>query len=136
MTVDSELLQPALEARQRAYAPYSKFAVGAAVRTSDGRVFAGCNIENGSLGLTVCAERVAVWNAVASGATSIDSLLLVSPQAVAPCGACRQVLSEFAADCTIWLVDSATGSPRMQTTLSALFPERFDFRAASNQEPA
>ena len=91
------LLQKAIAVRQCAYAPYSKFAVGAAVETSNGRIFAGCNVENASYGLTICAERAAIFCAVAAGETNIRSIAVVadSPEPVAPCGACRQVMAEF-----------------------------------------
>ncbi len=103
-----DLLAQAREARTRAYAPYSQFAVGAAVLTSDGQVFTGANIENASLGATVCAERVAIWQAVAAGQQEISALAVVAdtPTPVAPCGLCRQVLQEFAApDCQLILAN-------------------------------
>jgi cytidine deaminase len=90
------LLAAAMDAQRRAYAPYSRFAVGAAVRTATGRIFAGCNVENVSFGLTVCAERVAIWKAVSSGEQVITHLALVTEPGVTPCGACRQVMQEFA----------------------------------------
>lgn len=91
------LIIVAKQARMRAYAPYSGFAVGAAVRCSDGGVFAGCNIENASYGLTVCAERNAIFAAVGAGCSDIEELAVVADTAepVAPCGACRQVMAEF-----------------------------------------
>ncbi len=91
------LLQVAEQARERAYAPYSKFSVGAAVQTADGRIFTGCNVENASYGLTVCAERVAIFNAITAGATDLRELAVVADTSdpVAPCGACRQVMLEF-----------------------------------------
>lgn len=94
----SALTESAFEARQRAYAPYSNFAVGAALRTKSGRIFCGCNVENLSFGLTICAERAAVFAAVAAGEREFEAIAIVadSVQPVTPCGACRQVLAEFA----------------------------------------
>jgi len=93
----SQLMESALAAREKAYAPYSKFAVGAALRTKSGRIFRGCNVENLSFGLTICAERNAVFAAVAEGEREFDAIAIVadSIQPVTPCGACRQVLAEF-----------------------------------------
>lgn len=100
---DRELLSFSAEARRRAYAPYSQFRVGAALLTCDGRVFTGCNVENISFGLTMCAERVAVGCAIKEGSTDFELLALTSDsnQPVVPCGACRQVLAEFALDLRI-----------------------------------
>jgi cytidine deaminase len=93
---DTELVAAASRARARAHAPYSRFPVGAAVLTASGRVFAGANVENASYGLTVCAERVAIWKAVSEGETEIGAIAVVSDGGVSPCGACRQVMVEFA----------------------------------------
>lgn len=95
---DEELLARAAEARRAAYAPYSQFAVGAAVLTSSGKVYTGANVENASYGLTVCAERVATWCAASAGEREIRAIALVSDDGATPCGACRQVLAEFAPD--------------------------------------
>ncbi|WP_455652625.1 cytidine deaminase [Phascolarctobacterium sp.] len=95
--MEKRLLASALAARENAYAPYSKFKVGAAVETADGHIFTGCNVENASYGLTCCAERNAVFAAIGSGARSFKALCVVADteEPVAPCGACRQVLAEF-----------------------------------------
>ena len=95
--METKLLAAAQAARDNAYAPYSKFKVGAAVETVDGEIFTGCNIENASYGLTCCAERNAVFAAVCSGVRRFKTLCVVADtdEPVAPCGACRQVLAEF-----------------------------------------
>ena len=97
------LREIAIQARSRAYAPYSKFLVGAALLSVSGRVFAGCNVENISFGLTMCAERVCVGNAVQEGEREFQSITIVSDseEPVMPCGACRQVLAEFSPNLTV-----------------------------------
>lgn len=92
-----QLVAAALTARKKAYAPYSKFLVGAAVLCDDGTVFSGCNVENASYGLTCCAERTAIFSAVAAGRRKFRAISVVvdSPKPGAPCGACRQVIYEF-----------------------------------------
>jgi cytidine deaminase len=131
--MDAEaLVARAAETRERAYAPYSHYPVGAAVLTEDGSVFTGCNVENASYGLTVCAERVAVFSAVAAGHTRITAVAILTPSRGAPCGACRQVLLEFGgAELEVHLADPEGG--RRQRTLADLLPEAFgpeDLRAA------
>ena len=119
------LIQAALEARGRAYAPYSHFAVGAAVMARDGRIFAGVNVENASYPLTVCAERNAIAAAVLGGAREIVAVAVVtsaSPPS-APCGGCRQVLVEFAREATVVLANPQ--GERIETTLSELLPRAF-----------
>lgn len=119
-----ELLARAREVRERAYAPYSGFPVGAALETEEGEIFTGCNVENASYGLTVCAERSAVSAAVAAGKTRFRRIAVVTEGRLAtpPCGACRQVLSEFAPELE---VISEAGSHRMNWRLSELLPARF-----------
>jgi cytidine deaminase len=116
------LIQKAFEARDRAYAPYSQFAVGAALLGRSGRVFAGCNVENLSYGLTICAERGAVCAAVAAGEREFTAIAIVadSKTPVTPCGACRQVLAEFCADLEVCSANLA--GERHVTTLSVLLP--------------
>ncbi|WP_319403087.1 cytidine deaminase [uncultured Anaeromusa sp.] len=94
------VLEAALAVRSRAYAPYSHFAVGAAVQAKSGAIYSGCNVENASYGLTVCAERNALFQAIAAGEREFSILAVVAdtPQPVAPCGACRQVMAEFGVD--------------------------------------
>jgi len=110
---------------EHAYCPYSRFPVGAAVMTSDGAIASGCNVENASFGLTVCAERNAVFAAVAAGATSVVALVLYTPTPapVTPCGACRQVIAEFGADASIRCV--CAGPDSIDYGLGGLLPAGF-----------
>jgi cytidine deaminase len=122
------LMREAEQARRNAYAPYSRFAVGAALVAEDGRLFLGVNVENASYGLTVCAERVALWKAVSDGVREFESLAIAGPRgrAAAPCGACRQALVEFAPDLVVWWRES---SGRLRSrSLAVLLPERFRLR--------
>ena len=120
---DESLLRHAAEARMRAYAPYSNFKVGAALRATSGEVFTGCNIENVSFGLTMCAERVALGAAVRDGVTAFDELALVSDstEPVVPCGACRQVLAEFSPDLRI--VSGTLSGASADLELATLLPQ-------------
>src|SRR6478752_2478878 len=93
--VREAVVQAAIDVRQRAYAKYSNFLVGAAILAADGRIYTGCNVENASYGLTICAERAAVFNAVATGQRQFQQLAIATTGGVSPCGACRQVLAEF-----------------------------------------
>jgi cytidine deaminase len=122
--VTDPLITAARSAQARAYAPYSNFRVGAALEADDGSVFQGCNVENASYGLTICAERAAICAAVAAGATHFRRAVVVSDSdpPAAPCGACRQVLAEFGLDLSIEGV-SPRGTVRWQ--LSQLLPSAF-----------
>jgi cytidine deaminase len=119
------LLKAAEQVRNRAHAPYSKFRVGAAILTGDGTVFTGCNIENSSYGLTVCAERVALFKAVSEGLKNPVAVALItdSEEPVMPCGACRQVLAEFNPDMTV--VSGTIKGKSVSRKLSELLPEPF-----------
>ena len=119
---DSELLNKSIEAAKRAYAPYSKFLVGAVVVTKDGQLFEGCNVENVSFGLTICAERSAVFAAVAAGCREFTKIVIATdlPEPASPCGACRQVLCEFNPD--IEIVLGTFGGKMVSHRLSELLP--------------
>ena len=119
------LIAAAVAAKAAAYAPYSNFRVGAAIETEDGRIFTGCNVENASYGLTMCAERVAAGAAVAAGATRFVRIVVatdVDPPSP-PCGACRQVLYEFGTEAA---VESVGPNWNRQWRLSELLPAAFD----------
>lgn len=118
--------QRAAEAARHAYAPYSRFAVGAAVLCDGGRIHTGANVENASFGLSICAERNAIFRAVADGARRIEAIVVYTPTAGAtpPCGACRQVLAEFGADAlVVCCSDDAAAERRYR--LAELLPEAF-----------
>jgi cytidine deaminase len=120
------LIQAALGVRANAFAPYSKFQVGAALEDSDGRIHTGCNVENATYGLTVCAERVAVFKAISEGVRKFRRIAISADTdtLTPPCGACRQILWEFCGDLEIILVN-----PRGKTEthqLKDLFPKPFD----------
>ncbi len=126
-----ELVAAARDAAGRAYQPYSGVSVGAALRTTGGEVFTGCNVENASYGLTICAERTAVVRAVADGHREFDAIAIVTDRkrALMPCGACRQFLQEFAPGLHVWVAGS--DGPVVSTTLEKLLPEAFGPSALS-----
>jgi cytidine deaminase len=128
VVVSDVLLKLARQAREHAYAPYSHFLVGAALVTRDGRYFSGCNVENGSYGLCNCAERTALFSAVAAGCGPGDFAALAvigdTPGPISPCGACRQVMSELCSQTMpVWL-GNLTGTVQ-ETTVQALLPGSF-----------
>lgn len=118
------LLSAARDVRENAYAPYSEFTVGAALDTGDGQVFLGCNVENASYGLTICAERSAVVAAIAAGYRNFDVIAIAGPDGVvtSPCGACRQVLREFNPEMTVIFT---TPHGPVVTTAAELLPHSF-----------
>lgn len=127
------LITAAREIRAQAYAPYSRFAVGAALLLRDGRVVVGVNVENASYGLTVCAERNAIGTAVAGGDVELAAVAVVTRDGnVGPCGACRQVLWEFrprdGAPVPVWFAGESSDVAVVETTLAELLPGAFDDR--------
>ncbi len=124
-----KLIREALEAQANAYCPYSNFPVGAALLTSDGEVFRGCNVENGSYGLTICAERNAIAAAVAAGKLSIVAIVVVTdaPQVARPCGACRQVICEFSTtDRPTLIISISKSGEAVEETINDLLPSQFN----------
>ncbi|WP_448535636.1 cytidine deaminase [Pseudothermotoga sp.] len=122
---ETKLIEKAIDAMSKAYAPYSNFKVGAALLTKSGRIFTGCNVENASFGLSICAERVAIFSAVAAGEVQFEKLVVVADtdSPVSPCGACRQVMSEFG-DFDVLLVN--TKGEVVRTRVSELLPRAFE----------
>jgi cytidine deaminase len=119
-----ELIEVALNAQKWAYAPYSKYAVGAALLTDSGRVYEGVNIENAVYPVTICAERVAVFKAVSEGERKFSAIAVVTRDGGSPCGSCRQVLAEFGLDTVVVIADE-TGQVLQETTVGGLLPNAF-----------
>jgi cytidine deaminase len=128
---DKELIMAAAKARENAFAPFSQFRVGAAVETEDGEIITGCNVESASYGLTVCAERVAIWNAVSKGKKRITNIAVVvdTEELTSPCGACRQIIWEFGGDIPVIMsnLKGTTETIRMKD----LLPRAFDMTLLS-----
>ena len=126
MSETETLISAARQARENAYAPYSNFRVGAALRATSGRIFGGCNIENASYGLTVCAERVAIFKAMSEGDRNFSALAVVTDadELTPPCGACRQLIWEFCGDIPITLSNLAGKTETVQ--MRDIFPKPFD----------
>lgn len=125
LEVREELISRAEAVYQQAYVPYSHYPVGAAALFSSGKIYSGCNVENASYGLTICAERNAIFQAVALGERELKAIAIAVPTDgfPSPCGACRQVIREFAVDCLVILVNGRRKT--RWTTLKALLPESF-----------
>ena len=118
------LIELANEARKRAYAPYSNYPVGAALRTRSGRFYSGVNVENAAYPQTMCAERVAIFKAVSEGEIEFDMIAVVTNNGGSPCGGCRQVMAEFGLD-TIVLIADGDGKLKKEMTVGDLLPEAF-----------
>ncbi|GAB1470397.1 cytidine deaminase [Chloroflexota bacterium] len=118
------LIDLANEARRRAYAPYSKYPVGAALRTKTGRIYTGVNVENAAYPQTMCAERVAIFKAVSEGETEFEVIAVVTKNGGSPCGGCRQVMAEFGLD-TVVLFGNGEGELVKESSVHELLPEAF-----------
>lgn len=127
-----KLIQVASEARDHAYAPHSHFYVGAALLMDDGKIVSGCNIENASYSLTICAERVAASTAIAAGYRAWRAIAIASVGGAMPCGACRQFLAEFGSDLTVITADVIDGSREIRR-LTQLLPDSFGNANLPNQ---
>lgn len=123
--IRNDPIAAAMTAQRHAYAPYSQFAVGAAILTAGSNTFVGCNVENASFGLTICAERAAAAAAVAGGSDQFELIAIVTSGGVPPCGACCQVLAEFNPELAILLVDTDRDNAIVQVSLDDLFPHGF-----------
>jgi len=125
---ENQLIEVATQARLRSVAPFSKFLVGAALQTDEGKVFTGCNVESASYGLTVCAERVAIWKALSEGERDFTRLVIVADteQLTPPCGTCRQIIWEFCKHATIVLAN--LHGQREEVHIADLLPRAFDAR--------
>jgi cytidine deaminase len=119
-----ELIKTAIEARTRAYAPYSNYPVGAALLTSTGKIYTGVNVENAAYPTTMCAERVAVFKAVSEGECKFIAIAVVTSNGGSPCGSCRQVLAEFGLDTRVLIAD-AQGQVVQETDVAGLLPGAF-----------
>ena len=126
-TSKRDLVRAAAKARQRAVAPYSKFKVGAALLTKSGEIITGANVESASYGLTCCAERVALFNALTGGKKNFVAVAVVAraPGGPMPCGACRQLLAEYAPDAKVWVADSRAPGKIKEFTVRELLPSAF-----------
>ena len=118
------LIQRAIEARKMAYAPYSKYLVGAALLTRSGKIYSGANVENAAYPMSLCAERVAIFKAVSEGEREFEALAVITGNGGSPCGACRQVMAEFGIDMDVLIAD-AEGNLRQEAKVSELLPGAF-----------
>lgn len=119
-----KLVEQALQVREKAYSPYSRYNVGAALLTRSGQVYCGANVENAAYPMTICAERSAIVQAVSSGEREFDAIAVVTENGGSPCGACRQVMAEFAPDMQVFIANGA-GRVEIETTVRELLPYHF-----------
>ena len=119
-----QLIEKAIQMREKAMAPYSNYKVGSAVLTESGKIFGGCNVESSSYGLTCCAERIALYNAISNGYTKFTALAVATKNGGNPCGACRQVISDLCGEISIYITD-ISGNIKNRTS-SELLPNAFD----------
>jgi len=122
--LQTRLIQLAIEARKRAYAPYSNYKVGAALHTASGRIFTGANVENAAYPNSMCAERVAIFKAVSEGEREFNALVVVTVNGGTPCGACRQEMAEFGMDIIVLIAD-VHGNLKQKASLAELLPGAF-----------
>ena len=122
------LIEAAIKARELAYAPYSDFAVGAALLTKSGEIVVGCNVENASYGLAICAERTAICKAISDGEKNFVAIAVAASPLATPCGACRQFIAEFGGHIEVIAVDPQAPELAKSWTIDQLIPERFEFK--------
>jgi cytidine deaminase len=120
----TRLIEAAMKVRHQAYAPYSHYEVGAALLTSSGRIYLGCNVENAAYPTTICAERVAVFSAVADGSRQFEAIVVATVNGGSPCGSCRQVLAEFGLKTLVICVDDQ-GQVTLESDVAGLLPGAF-----------
>ena len=123
-TTSSELIKKALEVRENAYCPYSNYKVGSAIKTAEGKIYVGTNVENAAYGSTICAERAALLSAISAGSHDINTIVVVTKDGGSPCGSCRQMLNEFNPEIEVIMADES-GKIKDQTSLSKLLPNAF-----------
>ena len=133
---DDELIAAAADVREKAYAPYSNFRVGAAVETDEGNIYTGCNVESASYGLTVCAERVAIWKGISRGEKKFGRIAVVvdTEELTPPCGVCRQIIWEFCGDVPVILSNLHGKSETVK--MSDLLPRAFDSKFLKQHDHA
>ena len=125
---EKKLIKTALQARENAYAPYSKFKVGAALLTDTGEIVSGCNVENASYGLAICAERTAICSAIAGGKQKFTAIAVAAHPLATPCGACRQFIAEFGGQIQVITIDADAPQSIKKWRIDELLPERFEFK--------